>query len=133
VDWDDPPEQATEDDEENARPHHDLAGTLLAANGFLTLAFGVLLMLTPVGNEQRVDAPDFGALESTGIAALGAAMIVASIWRRERKVTGVVVGVAGLLGAVAILAVLDVALMAVCPTLALLALINRPLPAPEVQ
>ena len=132
MDWDDPPEQATEEDEV-VRPHHDLAGTLLSANGFLTLAFGVLLMLTPVGNEQRVDAPDFGALESTGIAALGIAMIVASIWRRDRKITGVVVGAAGLLGTVAILAVLDVALMAVCPTLALLALINRPLPAPTEE
>ena len=109
----------------------DLAGTLISANGFMILAFGVLLMLTPVGNGQSVDAPDFGPVESAGMAALGVALLVASVWRRDRRVVGVAVSAAGLLGAVACLAVVGAALLAVIPTLGILALVNSPYPAVE--
>ncbi|HWV27715.1 MAG TPA: hypothetical protein VNZ66_10845 [Aeromicrobium sp.] len=129
MDWDDEMAEPDEGDAAEERPHHDLAGTLLSANGLLVAAFGVLLMLTPAGNRESVDAPDFGGLEATGVLALGVVLIVASVWRRDRKIIGPVVGFAGLFGSVAILAVLDVALLAICPAAAVLALINRPYPS----
>lgn len=129
MDWNDPPEEALPDAEADTRPPVDLAGMLLSANGFLVVGFGTLLLLTPVGDGQRVDAPDFGTIEALGIIGIGLALIASAVWRRDRKVLGPVVGAAGLLGSVACLAVMNVGLMAVCPTLGLLALVNRPLPA----
>ncbi len=129
--WEDElPDQS--DAEDDGRPVRlDLAGTLISANGFMILAFGVLLLLTPVGNGQEVDAPDFGPIESAGMAALGVALLIASVWRRDRRVAGVALAAAGLLGAVACLAVVGAALLAVIPTLGILALVNRPYPALE--
>lgn len=106
----------------------DLAGMLVSGNGFLVLAFGVLLMLTPVGDRQEVDAPDFGTLESMGIAAIGLVLIVAAMWRRDGVFASLPMAAVGLLAAVACLAVVEAGWMAVFPTLALLALINRPFP-----